>query len=398
MRFVAWMSVLSISAVLAAWVTANNHGHVTLYWNAVRIDLSMNLFLFMLFGLFVATFFLLRLIAGVIDLPQRAAAYRRGQRESRAVQGISQAIDHLFAGRYAKALKAAEVSANYRGVSDIACLIAANASHRLKRSEDRDAWLSKIQGDAHQQARLVMTAEMQLDERDAQGALQTINKLQEGGARQFLVQHIALRANQLIKNWEEVIRLTGTLAKRNILHPLVARSRIQEALSHLAQQKNLNPRVLLKIWNELSKEDRHNPSLVKIVTQGLISAKDFVHAKKILEEAIDHQPDADLLDIYPDCIGTKESGQNILALIQQIEGWLQKYPAEPALYLALGRLCIEQKLWGKAKSSLSQVIRAPRATPVMEAQAHMALSKVHEALDEQADAATHYRSAAQLLL
>lgn len=398
MRFVAWMSILSISAVLAAWVTANNHGHVTLYWNAVRIDLSINLFLFMLFGLFVATFFLLRLIAGVIDLPQRAAAYRRGQRESRAIQGISQAIDHLFAGRYAKALKAAEVSSHHRGVSDIACLIAANASHRLKRSDDRDTWLEKIQGDAHQQARLVMTAEMQLDERDAQGALQTINKLKEGGARQFLVQHIALRANQLIKNWEEVIRLTSTLAKRNILHPLVARSRIQEALSHLAQQKNLNPQVLLKIWNELSKEDRHNPSLVKIVTQGLIAAQDFAHAKKILEEAIDHQPDADLLDIYPDCIGVKESGQHILAFIQRIEGWLQKYPAEPALHLALGRLCIEQKLWGKAKSSLSQVIRAPRATSVMEAQAHMALSKVHEALDEQAEAATHYRSAAQLLL
>ena len=403
MRFVAWMAVLSISAVLAAWLTANNHGHVTLYWNQIRMDLSMNLFMFSLFGLFVISFFVLRLIASVIDLPQRAATYRRGQRESRAVQGISHAIDHLFAGRYAKALKAAEISAQYRDVSDIACLIAANASHRLKRSEDRDVWLEKIQGEAHQQARLVMTAEMQLDERDAQGALQTIQKLQEGGARQFLVQHIALRANQLMKNWEEVIRLTGSLAKRNILHPLVARSRIQEALTHLAQQKNLNPKTLLKVWSELSKEDRHSPSLVKVVAQGLISAGELVQAKKILEEAIDHEPDADLLDLYPDCVGgktieEKEVGQNALALIQSVERWLQKNPAEPALHLALGRLCITQKLWGKAKSSLSQVIRAPRATPIMEAQAHMALSSIHEVLDEQADAAAHYRAAAKLML
>jgi HemY protein len=403
MRFVTWIAVLSISAVLAAWLTANNHGHVTLYWNQIRMDLSMNLFIFSLFGLFVMSFFVLRLIASIIDLPQRAATYRRGQREVRAVQGISHAIDHLFAGRYAKALKAAQVSAQYSHVSDIACLIAANASHRLKRSEDRDVWLEKIQGEAHQQARLVMTAEMQLDERDAQGALQTIQKLQKGGARQFLVQHIALRANQLMKNWEEVIRLTGLLAKRNILHPLVARSRIQEALSNLSQQKNLNPQTLLKVWGELSKEDRLSPSLVKAAAQGLIAAGELVQAKKILEEALNHEPHADLLDIYPDCVGDKtieekEFAKNPLPLIQSVEGWLQKNPAEPALHLALGRLCMTQKLWGKAKSSLSQVIRAPRATPMMEAQAHMALSSIYEVLDEPLEAATHYKAAAKLLL
>jgi len=397
MRFVAWMVVLSISAVVTAWLTASNQGHVTLYWNTLRIDLSMNLFMFLLFLLFVAVFFILRLIAGVIDLPERAATYRRLQRESRAIQGISQAIDHLFAGRYAKALKAAELSSQSSGVADIACLIAANSSHRLKRYEERDQWLEKIHGPAHQQARLVMTAEMQLDERDAQGALQTIQKLQEGGARQLLVQHIALRAHQFMKNWEEVIRLTVSLAKRNVLHPLVAKSRIQEAFANLSQQKNLHTPNLLKLWGDLDKEERDNPGLLKIIVQGLIAANDHRSARKLLEDALDRQPDSELLEIYPDCLVHIDQVQ-LVGAIQKVENWLQKHPAEPALHLTLGRLCMQQKLWGKAKSSLAQVIKAPRATPMMEAKAHMALSRIHEELDEQDQAAEHYRLAAKLIL
>lgn len=399
MRFIAWIVVLSISAVALAWVTSNNSGHVTLYLSNYRIDTSLNLVIFMTMGLFVLVYFVLRLIDGIIYLPKQAANYRLRQRESKAIKAISESIDHLFAGRYAKALKSASVATNFSGVADVANLISANASHRLKRYSERDLYLSRVTQASHQQSRQVMAAEMLLDQRDSQGALEVIHKLQQGGARQFLVQHIALRANQLEENWEEVIRLTQILAKREILHPMIAKTRMQEALAHFADRKDMTSALLRAKWRELSDEDRNTPSIAKVFAHAFIRIGDKNEARLVLETSLDKALDADLLEIYPECIDQSERrSESILLLIRKIESWLIKNPAEPALHLALGRLCVEQALWGKAKSSLGQVVKAPRADKHMQALAHVVLSTVNEKLDEPEEAALHYKAAVKLLM
>ena len=53
MRVVIWLVLLSVGAVLAAWILDNNQGHITMYWNLYRIDLSMNLFIIFFFVLFL---------------------------------------------------------------------------------------------------------------------------------------------------------------------------------------------------------------------------------------------------------------------------------------------------------------------------------------------------------
>lgn len=399
MRFIAWVIFIAISAVAAAWVTAHNQGHVTLYWSAHRIDMSMNLFILLALAAFIAVFFILKLFSGIVDLPMRAARYRHSQKEARAIKAVADSINHLFAGRFAKALKSAELGTHFASVSDVSLLIAASASHRLRQFSERDAWLAKLDADDYQQAKLVMVAEMQLDARDAKGALETIEKLQQKGARQFLVQHIALRSHQMLENWEEVIRLTQLLAKRNILHPLIAKSRIQEAIANLAAHKGMTSENLLKRWQSLSPDDRQNISIVKAVAQGFLRLGDFVHAQQVLNQCLDNQPTQELLNLYPQCAGFGESNSvSVLSLIQKVESWLLKYPAEPALHLALGKLCIYQQLWGKAKASFAQVLGSPRASKQMEAQAHIALSSVHEALQESEQAAEHYKSAVGLLM
>ena len=398
MRFIAWIVVLSIAAVGMAWITANNTGHVTLYLSNYRIDSSLNLVLFLTMGLFVVAYFLLRLIDGIIYLPQQAANYRSRQRETKAIKAISESIDHLFAGRYAKALKSAHVATLFPGVADVAYLISANASHRLKRYAERDVFLSRVTESSHQQSRQVMTAEMLLDQRDSKGALATIHKLQEGGARQFLVQHIALRANQLEENWEEVIRLTQVLAKREILHPLIARTRLQEALTHFSERKDITPAILRSKWKELSGADQGQPGIAEVFAKAFIRVGDKNQARIVLEEVLDKTVDANLLEIYPDCFEQDRKSESVLLLIKKIETWLGKNPAEPALHLALGRLCAEQALWGKAKSSLGQVVKAPRADRLMQARAHIVLSTVNEALDESEEASLHYKAAVKLLM
>ena len=72
MRVVIWLVLLSVGAVLAAWILDNNQGHITMYWNLYRIDLSMNLFIILLFVGFLGCFILFSFLSSIFILPVRA--------------------------------------------------------------------------------------------------------------------------------------------------------------------------------------------------------------------------------------------------------------------------------------------------------------------------------------
>ena len=225
MRGALWLAFLFALAVVVALFASSNGGHITIYFPPYRVDTSLNFFIAAVLGIFVAGLIAWRTFAAILDLPKQAAAYRRKQREARAVAHLSEAIEDIFAGRFSKALKAAEAASANSAMAETAALLAARSAHRLNKFAVRDEWLAKIKSADKQQARLVAMADMQMDSNDADGALATIDQLQKGGARQLFVQRIALRANQQLKRWEEVLRLTHSLSKREAIHPVIPKKR-----------------------------------------------------------------------------------------------------------------------------------------------------------------------------
>ena len=393
MRSALWFAFLFALAVVLALFATGNAGHATIYFPPYRIDISLNLFIAVVLGAFILSLFTWKTISAILNLPKQAAIYRRKRREARAAVHLTEAVEDLFAGKFSKALKAAEAASANTGFSETAFLLAARAAHLLNQFDLRDEWLGKIKSIDKQQARLVATADMQMGSNDAQGALDTIEQLKKGGARQILVQRIALRANQRLKRWNEVLHLTHSLAKRDALHPLVAQKAVQEALSHLVQQKIGDEEALLKIWKNLPKDDRKVPGIALVMAKGFLGANKHRLARDLIEESLDVEWDEALIGIYPECL---IPGDAALAEIQKLESWMTKYPGQSSISLALGRVCVILQLWGKAKSSLQGVIRDPKSKPGMRAAAHMAMAQLHEKLSEQQEAAEHYQLAAKL--
>ncbi len=393
MRGALWLAFLFAAAVLLALFASGNAGHITIYFPPYRLDTSLNLFIVVVLGILIVGLLAWRTFAAVLDLPKQAALYRRKQREARAIVLLSEAVEDIFAGRFSKALKAAEAASVNQALSETAALLAARAAHRLNRFDLRDQWLSKIQSANKQQARLVAMADMQMDSNDPAGALATIEQLQKGGARQLFVQRIALKANQQLKRWEEVLRLSHSLSKREAIHPVLAQKTVQEAVAKLVQEKSTDHQALLAIWKNLPKADRKVSRVALVMAKGLLAVGQQDIARGFIEESLDEQWDESLIAIYPDCLPV---GSTTLSLVQKIEAWMMKYPSEPALSLALAKVCLAQKLWGKAKSSLQGVIKDPKTKPLIKASAHMNMAKLHEALEEPLEAATHYQQAAHI--
>jgi HemY protein len=326
----------------------------------------------------------------VWTMPQRVAAYRVRAKQAKAHAALREAIGNLYAGRFSRAEKAAREALSLDANKGAAGLIAAVAAHRMREYVRRDEWLAAIESPDWQDARLMASADMRADGRDPDGALLALTEMQAQGTRRIHAQQIALRAQQQLKNWAEVLKLVKTLEKREALHPAVAVRLRQQAAENLLRDRRHDPDALLALWNSLSPAERQSPRLADLAAELLIALDRRPEARKIVEEALAHNWDARLLRRYPE---TAQEG-DALPLIQRAEAWRKERPEDPDLLFALGRLCLHQQLWGKAQSFLESALRLADDNDALIIRTHRSLARLFEELGDAARASEHYRASA----
>ena len=387
LRGILWLAVLFAVAVALATVGRFDGGQVLIVYPPYRVDVSLNLFIVAIVVLFIVIYALLRIVRNVWRMPQRVAAYRARMRHEKAHASLRDAIANLYAGRFSRAEKAARDALAVDANQGAASLVAATAAHRMHEYTRRDDWLSKVDAPEWQDARLLAAADMRADARDADGALAALADLQAGGKR-IHAQQVALRAQQQLKNWAEVLKLAKALEKREALHPAAAVRMRQQAAEHLLRDRRHDADALLEVWQSLSATERQSPRLADLAAELLVALERQPEARRIVEDALAHHWDARLLRRYPDT-----ASADALPLIQKAEGWRRDHADDADLLVALGRLCQKQQLWGKAQSFLEAALKLSD-NDALKVRAHRALASLFEHLGEPDKAARHYRESA----
>ena len=197
---------------------------------------------------------------------------------------------------------------------------------------------------------------------------------------------LQLRAEQGLGNWREVARLARQLEKHRGLTPEQAAPICQRARREVLLEMRNDLPALRRYWGELDNAERTQAALANIAAKAMIAGGASREAQAVIEDALEENWDSDLVAVYADCHGGEVTGR-----LARAEKWLQQHPRDSILLLVLGRLCVEQQLWGKARSFIeaSLSVRAARAT-------HLELARLLDRLEESALAARHYRSAALL--
>ena len=147
-----------------------------------------------------------------------------------------------------------------------------------------------------------------------------------------------------------------------------------------------DPTQLVRYWNDMPEADRQEPRLALQAVRTLASTGGCAAAASLVDDFLDERWDSSIIAVYADC-----EGGDTLARIAHAEKWLAAHPRDEQLLLALGRLCVQQKLWGKAQSyfDASLAIRPTRG-------AHIELAQLLDQLERSAEANRHYRAAALL--
>ncbi len=393
MRLFLWLVALMAAAIGIAVTARFNPGNVVLFYPPHRIDMSLNFFCVLAAALFVFLYVVIRALRATLNMPTKVAAYRQQKRERDGNKGLREALKALFEGRFGHAEKAAVRASELPENAGVAALIGARAAHRMRQSARRDQWLAKLSDDnVMKTARLMTMTELLVDDHQPEAALDAVRELNASGTRHIHALQWSLKAQQQAKNWPEVLRLVRSLDKHRALHPaLSARLRELAYADMLSDQAN-DAESLQRVWATVPTSDRIKPYVACLAATAFNARGLHDEARMVAEESLAADWDDRVIRAYRDAAAPAGSAA-LLAQIEACEKWLHARPTDAELALTLGSLCLKQKLWGKAQRYLEQAL-SDASDPRMVRESHLKLAQMHEALQQQDEAANHYRQCA----
>ncbi|MFZ1900884.1 MAG: heme biosynthesis protein HemY [Azonexus sp.] len=391
MKGLFWVLALFGLAVAAALGARLNDGYVLLVFPPYRAEVSLNLFALALVAVVLALYMVMRALAVTVGLPKRVREYRERRQRERAGLVFQDAVRLLFEGRFGQAMKKAGESYAAGTAPGLSALIAARAAQRLREPEKLQDWMTRAMSDdpRNEAATLMLEAEMMNESRRFDEALAALDRLQDKKGRHIAALRLELRARQGNGDWDGVLKLARQLEKRDALPPEVARE--VKTLAHL---ENIARRRAdagqLQDYLRAVPAAEYGRRLVLAGARALVELDASDAAQKLIEGALDGYSEAgwqpELVALYGGL-----TGPGLTARIAKAENWLRQYPDEAALLLALGRMCMNQRLWGKAQSYLEASLALEETRD-----AHLALADLCDQLERSDEANRHFRASVRL--
>jgi HemY protein len=388
MRFAIWSIVLAALAVGIALIARNSDGYVVIVAAPYRIELSLNLLALIVFAGYFAFYLVARLVTTLIAIPGRVRTYRSERLRTKSRQSLTDALLAFFQGRYASAERSAAAALAGEETKGVAAIIAARSAHELGRFTEREQFLDQAKGNAPEvdTARLTTLADLLLSQGKHDEALAVLKDLSGRDARNLRLLRMRLAAETALKRWDDILVTVPALAKLGGLSEVEASVARRGAHLGNLNRKALDAPALSTYWKQLPSGLRLDPVLAATAARFHLALGGNDEAQRIVEEALANEWNAGLVALYGDCAGT-----TALVQIERAENWLREHARDPALLLALGKLCMVQSLWGKAQSYIEASLALE---PTHEG--HMALASLMERIGKPQEAVRHFRRSAEL--
>ncbi len=395
MKSLFWLLAVFAAAVALVILGRVEAGYVLFIYPPWRVEMSMLFFAIVLAALFVALYALIRVSGHALALPATVRDYRARRRNERATAAFAAALQAYYEGRYARAEKEAAVAFENGATPGVAALLAARAAHQMRDFERRETWFERAAaaGESVQTAQIMSLAEIALDERDFIGARNALRGLQ-GSARHIASMRLLLRAERGAGAWEEVLRLSAQLAKRDAIAPALAEEYKLQATIELLARSADDGGAFERRWRTLPAADQRQPRIAVVAARHANTLGNAALARSILEQALAEEWSTPLVRLYgelPRGLDAAARAEEARARIERGERWLPERTRDAELLSALGRLCAEAELWGKARSFLEAALSFEESRT-----AHLELARLAEKMGDVQDAQRHYRRAAEL--
>ncbi len=386
MRWLVWLVILAAAAVALTLAARMGDGYVLVVVPPWRIDLSLNIAILIGALAIVAGYVAVRAAVVTVTMPARVRAFQQRRAQNKARATFAEALRNFFEGRFGKAERAAKAARELGEQPALSGVLAARSAHGMRNFSARDDYIARAATTSEdEQLRLIAQAEMLLEERRYHDALDVLRRMPQ---KHTAALKLELRAQQLARNWEQVLQLLPQLEKRKVFEPSAVQQIRRHAYIENLKRKALDAQTLRDYWGKMPTEQKREARVAATAAQCFASLGDCAGSQRIIEEALQAQWDSGLLGLYAECLASDVTGQ-----LERAERWLETHPRDAVLLLVLGRLCSHQRLWGKAQSYLEASLSIEPTHS-----AHLELARLLEQTGKPEPAAAHYRQALELTL
>lgn len=334
------LGLLLLTAALAP-VFKNDPGLVQIHFLDYTIETSV----LVLVGGLVLLWALVQLAFYLWKLPAETA---RRVSEKRGLAQLEKGMLALTEGDWKTAEKALGKSAALPGKTTARYLAAAQAASGQDAEERREYYLEQADSGGRRRNFVVELTRARLLMQHGQRAeaLPVLKDLHGRRKQHPEVLKLLAQCYQELGQWEELQALFPRLRKADVMDEDEIGTLQQEIARHQLSEAPDAP-ALEAAWKGLPKAMKADALTVEVFAEraGALERADL--AESVLRASLKQKWSPALVLRYGDP-GAGDAAQRL----RQCEKWLLKHPEDPALHMALGRLCAGQSLWGKARTHL----------------------------------------------
>jgi len=382
-KFFMYLLLLVVIALGAVLLVRDDPGFLLLRYREWEVETSLAVAVVALFCAVIAVHFAFRFLRGLWRLPRSMKNRSQTRRYAKVRRQLTQGLIDLAEGRFEQAENHLVRLVDFSESPLVHYLSAARAAQLQGKHDARDSYL-KAAHDANPDAELaigVTQAELQLAHQQTEQALATLTHLHSVAPKHDFVTMLLARAYHELQDWRALVELLPVVRRRKLVKPARLRELELSGYRGVLELASGNQQDFETAWSKLPKDLQSDASLLRYYFE------QFAHqgwsnssAEQALLKAIDQQWDDGLIEVYG-----RYQARDATTQMTRVEKWLDDYGHNEQLLLALGRISVRARLWGKAQSYFEASIGA-RAT----AAACLELADLFEQQLQQPEKAVEY--------
>ncbi|MCP4331146.1 MAG: tetratricopeptide repeat protein [Gammaproteobacteria bacterium] len=358
-KFFMYLLLLVVIALGAVLLVRDDPGFLLLRYREWEVETSLAVAVVALIIAVIVVHIAFRFLRGLWRLPRNMKDRSQTRRYAKVRRQLTQGLIDLAEGRFEQAENHLVRLVDFSESPLVHYLSAARAAQLQGKHDARDGYL-KAAHDANPGAELaigVTQAELQLAHLQTEQALATLTHLHSVAPKHDYVTMLLARAYYELKDWRALVELLPVVRRRKLVKP--ARLRELELSGYRGELElaSGNQQDFETAWSKLPKDLQADANLLRyyfeqFACQGWSNS----NAEQTLLKAIDQQWDDGLIEVYG-----RYQARDATTQMMRVEKWLDDYGHNAQLLLALGRISVRARLWGKAQSYFEASIGA-RAT------------------------------------
>lgn len=390
MKNLIWIVILFAAAVGIALLANAYPGNVYIVTGQTMMRINLHAFAVGVVVLVVVLYILFALLNSILNIPGGLRRFNIGRRRNKAGTNLNAAGLAYFEGKFQKAeQEAAKVLGNKEAGNHrtLALMLAAHAADQMDNVQLRDQYLQEISAlpDKMQLSRYLLMAESALNRCDYTTARENIEAAARINPKLTRLTRLQLRYAFDHGDALEVLNYADKLQRAAAINESEAAQYREWAFRHLLSLATDadSLKACLKRVPEQDKADKLCVAIAEKYTRlGL-------HAAAV-NWVCKYYPQTHYVDLLPSLVHSigylNDKAQR--KTIDVADGWLKKRPDDAELLMYLGQLSYAKQLWGKAQGYLEASLSVQSSV-----QAHLALAKVFDAINEPEKAAEQRQKA-----